>query len=473
MKKREQQSILIWFLSSIILFIIFLIIILNNVYPKIEQIENQKKDLVKNLEKYNILSNKWFDYEYFKELNTKYSNTKDSTLKELLNWNFYTSIYPQIDKNLYEQSIYFSINDKWEREYSSFEKFKINNPFLGFLDEKLDFFRKEKLSESFVNQKEKVTKVIPTYYSIWDNKKWLTDFSFINYIERLLNKFNLKTTSQIGIKELKQIEDNILNKNSSIYYVPINLKITGTKESVLNFLQYIKNSGDIILKNNDFKFSNKIGSTSQLSEVSSLKLNDYIDWSYKQRTIYYKDLTTYLKDTNQNEDIINVEVDLKFYVNTISSKKIIENINKIIGNLNKKIIPNKNENILDKNKKLKYELLHYNYNNLLTVAKSLRSNSLVNKNNFYKQKAENIYSYLNSSSLKKQILALKKEMKTTKNIDNLYKKALKYKEIFLKLDSEIYKIAKDLKIDTDQIDEKTKKIIQKWIYSKNYIFENK
>ena len=36
-----------------------------------------------------------------------------------------------------------------------------------------------------------------------------------------------------------------------------------------------------------------------------------------------------------------------------------------------------------------------------------------------------------------------------------------------------FKILADLKIDTDQIDKKTNKIIQKWIYPKNYIFENK
>jgi len=70
-----------------------------------------------------------------------------------------------------------------------------------------------------------------------------------------------------------------------------------------------------------------------------------------------------------------------------------------------------------------------------------------------------MFLYLNNKDFKKDIVAIKKELKNSKDLNSLYIKALKYKEIFLKLDREIYMIVKSLGIKKENI------------YFKSYIFE--
>jgi hypothetical protein len=71
-----------------------------------------------------------------------------------------------------------------------------------------------------------------------------------------------------------------------------------------------------------------------------------------------------------------------------------------------------------------------------------------------------MFLYLNNKDLKKDISSIKKELKNSKDLNSLYIKALKYKEIFLKLDRELYIIVKS-----------SEGIKKKDIYSENYIFE--
>jgi len=458
MEKRKQKGLIIWFISAVVIFIISVLYIIINLYPSIIEIESKKDELKTKLEEYNTLVWKWFNYESFKKLNDVYSSTKDKELNEILNDSFYTTIFPKIDNNLYDNSIYSIVNNSWALELIWFNSFNKVDNFSDFLSKKQNFLKKEKNSEEFITKKNKLKKVLPLYSSTVDENKWLTDLEYISYVENLLDRFDLTTTSQIWIKDTKEVKGKYLDKSSDIYYISQPLKITWTKESILNFLSFIRNTWDILYKNNDFEFSKKFGSTSQLSEVNSLKFTEYIDSSYKQRTLLDSDLLRYLYKTNQNKDIISIDLDLKFYISTLSTRKIYEKINNIIWSTAKKLIIN-NDTLFNK-KEDKYELIHYNYNNLLKVATKLKSNSKVNKNVFYRQQSENIYSFLTNKTLKKDIIAMKKEMKDPKNINKVYKKALKYKEIFSSLDLDIYKIAKELEIENK-------------IYSKDYIFKNK
>jgi hypothetical protein len=74
-------------------------------------------------------------------------------------------------------------------------------------------------------------------------------------------------------------------------------------------------------------------------------------------------------------------------------------------------------------------------------------------------KANDIFLYLNNKEFKKDIATIRKELNKTDDINALYLRALKYKEIFLKIDKEIYDIVKSLEIDKNEI------------YSKNYLFK--
>jgi len=88
--------------------------------------------------------------------------------------------------------------------------------------------------------------------------------------------------------------------------------------------------------------------------------------------------------------------------------------------------------------------VHYNYNNLLNIVKKFRSNSTVNKNDYYKRKVDNIFKYLNNKDIKRDFNSIRKELNKTKDINNSYRNALKYKEIFLEFDKELYEISKYL-----------------------------
>jgi hypothetical protein len=58
-----------------------------------------------------------------------------------------------------------------------------------------------------------------------DSSKNLTDLKFINSLEKMLKKFNLKTTSPIGIKNVFSVNNDIVNSKDNIYYIPIELDI--------------------------------------------------------------------------------------------------------------------------------------------------------------------------------------------------------------------------------------------------------
>ena len=452
MNKRKQNSILTWFILAIIIFVFFILFLITYAYPAILDIEDDKKILNKKYVKYNELIKKWFDFNSFKALNKKYkSNSWDEELENLLQSSFYNKIYLNIDDVLYNKSIYVNKDEKWEDKVVDFKNFEGNRDFLRYLENRADLINDKRDWKNFSDKKNTIKKLLPIYSNIWNNKE-LTDLSFITYVEWILSKFNLNTSSTIWIKDIVEVKDEMLDKSTGIYYTLLPLELSGTKNDILNFLKFINDSWKIMFLNNEFVFSWKETSKYQLSEVESIILDEYIDSSYKQRKWYDKTLNDFLKRTNQWQDIIHIKANIKFFVSSINSNKINEKINNIIWNLNKvSYINNDNEK--------KYKLLHYNYNNLFKVVKMIRMNKVLNKNLYYKQKINNIFLYLNNKNLIKDISSMKKELGKTKELNKLYSKALKYKKLFLRLDLEVYNIVKKIKLES--------------IYPKNYIFENK
>lgn len=465
MKYIEKKSIIIWFFLTLFISISFLILISSYIYPSILNIEEEKDNLVEKLEKLEKLDEKWFDFKDFKYLNSIYSSKwidsetnrdiyKNKELYEILNEQFYKKIYTTLNEAFYNNSIY-----NWD-----YEKFTLSNSsFIEYLDKSDKRLEQIKQSERFNNRKWNLSVVLPKYssYIELDSSKDLTDLKFINSLENLLKKFNLKTTSPIGIKNIFSVNNDIVTSKDDIYYIPLRLDIIWTKLWILEFLDYIKNSWDIEFSENDFNFSNKNGEISQLVEVKKIEMKSYIDSRLEKRTSTDYDLKEFLVRTGQNNDVIKVIADLNFYVSGISSEKIINKINSVIWNNLTKIKVDKYWNF-EKDEKTwvyKQELLHYNYNNILKIVKKLKGNVALQKNWYYNKKVNNMFLYLNNKDLKKDIVAIKKELKNSKDLNSLYIKALKYKEIFLKLDREIYMIVKSLGIKKENI------------YFKSYIFE--
>jgi hypothetical protein len=86
----------------------------------------------------------------------------------------------------------------------------------------------------------------------------------------------------------------------------------------------------------------------------------------------------------------------------------------------------------------------YNYNNLKREIRMLMSKPVVNKSVYYKNKVNKIFKYINNPDIAKDIKNIKKEIVKAKELDSIYSKVLKYKEIFIAKHNEIQKIKKSL-----------------------------
>lgn len=478
MNKIEKNSIVFWFMLALFIFLFSTIYIYSSVYPNIMEIELEKQELKNKIEKYDELLIKWFDFKEFKILNAEYSSKDDDKiLSDLLNSWFYKKIYDDFDMFFYDNSIYekeILENDEKEIVTISYNEFDWVSDFWKYLDKKYEYLIIQLESNELKNKVEKMSEILPKYSSLisLDNKWELTDLSFINYIERLWRKYNLKIKNAIWIKDVLSVETNIIETNDNIYYIPLDFDITGTKRSIFNFLKYIKNTWDVKFSDNDFSFIGSSLVKSQLSEVKKIEFPEYIDIATKiVRNDSDKTIEWFLLRTEQWQDIIDVKISLMFYVSAISSEKIKEKINSIIWKNIKQNIIGEDWNY-EKDPvtgEYKYELLHYNYSNLLRIINVLHSHPTLNKNVYYKNKVDNIHSYLNNKDLKKDFALIQKTMNKAKDLNPIYKKVTKYKEIFLGLDKEIYEIAKALGLEKDIVNDD--KVTSKWIYPKNYYFD--
>ncbi len=422
-------------------FIGLIYISITYIYPNVLEIEQNKKILVQKNTINNELKSKWFNFERFRALEIEHSLSEYKNLKELLNNNFYKKISKSIDENTYNQFIY--------RE--NFNDFQYSWNFFNFLEKNLNEKLESLNSKEFNSKIENIDKVLPLYSDFieidWD--KWLTNLKFINHIENILKKYNLKTNSSIGIKNILPVKNLYFTSTSNIYYIPLELNINWTKLSILKFLEYIQNTWRIKNINSDgFTFSDKVWAKSQLAMVTYLKLDDHIDSSYRARGVWDKTLIEFIYNTKQINDIINIKLKIEFYINVISSEDIKIKINQIIWDRNKRTLFDKDWNTI-KDKitwKPKYELRIYNYNNIFNKVRILKSNTLLNKNTFYNNKVTNMFRYLNNQDLKKDMLNLRKESREEK-INSVYKQALKYKQIFINLNREMDSIIKSLGIE--------------------------
>ena len=463
MNNRENKSVIIWASLSLIVFLSFSFIIINYIYPNILNIEKDKEIFLEKLNSYDTLDQKWFDINDFKKLNTFYWSSKkiqgkdtykDKELYELLNNDFYKKVYDEIDDSFYNNSLY-----DWS--YSDFSNSEGNfENYLSELDKRLGELKD---SENFNDKKGNISIVLPKYSSFteFNSEESLTDLEFINNIEWLLKRFNIKTTSSIWIKNLVSVDSDVISEDDHIYYIPLDLDVVWSKIWIINFIEYLKKSWSVAFDNNDFNFNESNWLISQLAEVSSFSIDKYIDSSLDKRFWNNESLIRFLNNTGQYNDIIKANLSLKFYISWIWSEKIISEINSIIWDNISKTKQDQYWNFIKNEETWEYEqeLLHYNYSNISRVVKKLNWNKEVKKNAYYSKKVNNIFLYLNNTKLKKDFVEIKKELKKTQDLDSIYLRVLEYKDIFSKIDKEVFFIVSSLWIDRNDV------------YSKNYVFK--
>lgn len=453
MRNNEKRSVIIWFVLAFFSFVFFSLIISLYVYPGISEIEWKKSYYLENKKEFKDIEKNWFTFSWFTKNSLKIKSSTNALFKDLkeeLNNDYFKKIKKGLNEEFYEKSIFpASINKTWVF---------LND--IEIVDRNLDSVLK---GDNFIKRNSNISKVLPKYssYVDLDSDENLTDLKFISEVEWILWKYWLKTKSWIWISSLVSVENNILDKSDNIFYIPLNLDITWYKINVLKFVNYINSSWKIEFTkwdeglnkwlSEDFNFIyDRVWKINQIWEVYSFSIDEYIDTSLwdEKRNVKNDTLIDFLSDTNQN-DKISANLEIRFYVKGISNDKIIYNINTIIWKNIKQSKLDKNWNYIIDEKTGLYEeeLIDYNYTNLSNSIKKLTNNPVIIKNKYKKESIDFMYSYLSNPELKKNIVELAKEMKSSKDLNSVYIKVLAYKEIFSKLDLEKKKIEKSLWID--------------------------
>ena len=407
MSKRHKNSVIIHLFLYTILLLILIYFSMTFFYSKIMYLEQQKittKLLYKNIQK---IKKDWITFEEFK---LSSNNMEKSS--------YITEVLKNITKDFYLDNL---INKDFQK-------------FTDFLEDKKTKLNSEWVKFILDERNEKIAKILPSYSDnyLWKDNTTLTDFKFVNYIESLLETFNLSYSNPIWIKNLVLIED-FVSKNTNpksletnIFYIPIKLSLKGKKEWIINFLHYIENVWKIYRDEDDIKIYNYNNKDSflhknwkkivlnwdnniktienlenyniyenQIIDIEMIKIDEYINSSNIQANS--ENFLEFIKNFQWNEKM-KIELKLNFYVKWLPFYKL-ENF--IVNTLDKYTILVKDVNLKMKDKKTKPHI---------------------------SQKLEKINLYLKEIS--KDIVSIKKSLKKKENLDDLYKKVINYNTIF-------------------------------------------
>lgn len=333
MRSRRQKNLIIlsfWFYSFLLIVMFF--VSLFYFYPKIQEIESLKKSNLSLLSDYNRILNKWQNYKEFlvtyKENYKKYSKENDSNteffanLVEDMDEDFYKSVFTNTWTISYDVFLSDLFKDYTEKESEFQDKINITSNILPIYSENIS-------PDLLKEQEEKWSKV-------------LSDFIFVNYIEKIINTFNLSYSSPIGISWLSLVDEfstwQWWNMEKNIYYIPLSLNITGKKSDILNFIYFADNVWSInILSNQDLqvpipntpwfdnfhknitlKWDKRTNSynifNNQIFDIENITMSEYIDSDRVKPT--KENFYDYLF-SNQSKEDFSITVSLRFYVKWI------------------------------------------------------------------------------------------------------------------------------------------------------------
>ncbi len=329
--KREINAIIINFSVTIVLFIASLSVLLFYILPWYNDVSDLKIEAMTTYEEYKEIQKKWQSFNDFKKSVESMSSGDDSS--------YTNKILEDIDNDFYQK---YLVNT----EYNNYDSFVT------------EISKKYSDTTEFEEKTKKLAKILPSYSDqisdFWDN--FLTDFKFINYIESLADTFNINFNNSIGIQDVNVVEGYSTSANdssleTSIYYIPLELDVSWRKESILDFIYFIKRVGQIQetkTKDGDYdiSFVQWVSSTfktlaikaiswqerkqwydlfnNQMSDIEYIEFPEYPDSSFDLNN-NYSDVISFVKNTQWRESI-NVKIGLRFYVKGLPIYKIEEQI---------------------------------------------------------------------------------------------------------------------------------------------------
>jgi len=340
--KREQNAIVIYFSFYLVLTIVLIYTFISYIVPSIKDIEVLKTSTMDVFNDIKRIEKEGVNFDEFNSNITSSNDWKDLYLTEVLK---------NIDVNFYNENI----------------KNTTDSTFKAFIEA---LSKKYSDTSAFDEKIATISKILPVYTE-WINDLWedyLTDYKFINYIESIAETFNVSFPNSIGISEVSILEEysigmweTSLEKN--IFYVPLSLDITWTKESIINFLYFAQNIWNIkvdwdnIAVTNELEkdfsdFKNKVLKwqtkttdynifNNQMFDIETITLNEYIDSSFDINNTW-SSFISYLRSTQWNEKY-DAKVKLRFYVKWVPMFKIENSIIDFVQNfalVNQEVLQN-------------------------------------------------------------------------------------------------------------------------------------
>lgn len=387
---REKNTIIITFIFYFILILGVIWIILFNTIWKISEVEAKKIDTQKLYEELSKIKKEWINFNEFKNIST--DNETDKVILSNITSDFY---------NKY-------LKNNWSTDFDT------------FINKKKKELNSEENIKLIEKNKSQIINILPTYSEnniniLWDK---LSDFEFINYIESIVDSFNLSIWWSIGIWNVVLLDEYAVSSNwwdsleSSIFYIPLNITVKGTKSNIIDFLYFIEHVWNIEINNNkinvvrDYKnflsvnWFPKILSwdkyikdynifENQITDISKISIPEYIDWSYISRGD--KDFVDFIKKTQWNDEF-EVKVNLNFYVKWQPKYEILKFIKSVTNN---------------------FKLLNLKVNQLISWNK-VKWAKLIDL-----KKKQNLLKNLNT-----KVVNINKELRKQKDLEQIYKNAI-------------------------------------------------
>lgn len=321
--KRMKNALLQAFIVNLFFIIIFSWVLFFHSYPTAKTFFSMKEELEDVSNRYQqIKQNGLSIWDVRKVANSKKLNS-DIVIREVL-----TDFSPQLFLNTFTNT--------WSLEY------------VDFLEQVNDNVVLQKQSPEYIAGELTLNKVLPIYSSGNNAGNILSDFYFINYIEKLLYTFNLSGVDSIWISSLQKVEDSIANDEGmpweQIYKIPLTLSVVGRKKDIVEFVHFFENVGSVFISDASIKqysddFLEKViewqQSTeeyniykNQLSIIESITFPEYPDsWT----TISGEDIvSTMLK--NQATQRLEAEINISFFVSGIPTYQVKTYIDEFYSN---------------------------------------------------------------------------------------------------------------------------------------------
>lgn len=189
-----------------------------------------KDQLREKIENYQKLEKSGLSFAEFKKTDMR-SIASDKNLQNIMRI---------MEKDFYDE--YFQ--NQWNESYDQFISKKIKE-----IEERAEW-------DEHQGMKRISSTILPSFTNFWVDFDENTDYSelrFVNYVERIMQTFNLEYTGDIGISDVLPVldekpkdtknetptdEELLANK---IFYVPLSFSLVWNKASIIDFIYFIEN----------------------------------------------------------------------------------------------------------------------------------------------------------------------------------------------------------------------------------------